>query len=212
MADGTEKKIKDVKVGDVVFNHDKKMLNVVMFVEETLDSTFMELYSPNKKLKPFATINHPLYIDGQLSCPISKEIMNLYPWLGHINQMNDVVKTPAKGDMVYNLWVDGDGTYIVNGYGTTSIVGDGGVMRLNYENGTFTKQSISDILLEVTTSGKYVTYGGYILNKLIGNMNLTLGKYILGKAFRDNNSPITKKIVMFTFNIVGKIACIINNK
>jgi hypothetical protein len=212
MADGTEKKIKDVKVGDVVFNHNKKMLNVVMFVEETLDSTFMELYSPNKKLKPFATINHPLYIDGQLSCPISKEIMNLYPWLGHINQMDDAIRTPAKGDMVYNLWVDGDGTYIVNGYGTTSIVGDGGVLRLNYENGTFTKQAISDTLVEVTSLGKYITYGGYILNKLCGDMNLSIGKYLIGRSFKDNKSPLTKKFLLATFNIVGKIACIINNK
>ncbi len=212
MADGTEKKIKDVKVGDVVFNHNKKMLNVVMFVEETLDSTFMELYSPNKKLKPFATINHPLYIDGQLSCPISKEIMNLYPWLGHMNQLDDAIRTPAKGEMVYNLWVDGDGTYIVNGYGTTSIVGDGGVLRLNYENGTFTKQAISDTLVEVTSLGKYITYGGYILNKLCGDMNLSIGKYLIGRSFKDNKSPLTKKFLLATFNIVGRIACIINNK
>lgn len=212
MADGTEKKIKDVKVGDVVFNHNKKMLNVVMFVEETLDSTFMELYSPNKKLKPFATINHPLYINGQLSCPIAEEIMNLYPWLGHINQMDDSVRTPAKGDMVYNLWVDGDGTYIVNGYGTTSIVGDGGVMRLNYEKGIFTKQAISDILLEITSSGKHITYGAYILNKFCGDNNISIGKYLIGKGFRDNKSPLTKKFLRTTFNIVGKIACIINNK
>ena len=172
----------------------------------------MELYSPNKKLKPFATINHPLYIDGQLSCPIDKEIMNLYPWLGHINQMDDVVRVPAKGDMVYNLWVDGDGTYIVNGYGTTSIVGDGGVMRLNYEKGIFTKQAISDILLEITSSGKHITYGAYILNKFCGDNNISIGKYLIGKGFRDNKSPLTKKFLRTTFNIVGKIACIINNK
>jgi hypothetical protein len=34
---------------------------------------------------------------------------------------------------VYNLWVTGDGTYIVNGYGTHSIMFDGGWMRLAYE-------------------------------------------------------------------------------
>lgn len=212
MADGTEKKIKDVKVGDVVFNHNKKMLNVVMFIESPLDTQFMELYSPVKKLKPFATLNHPIYIDGQLSCPIADEMNELYPWLGKMKQLDDVIRTPAKGETVYNLWVDGDGTYIVNGYGTTSIVGDGGVMRLNYESGVFSKQTVSDILEEVTSSGREITYGGYILNKFCGDNNLTIGKYILGKAFRDNNSPITKKLVMLSFKIVGKIACIINNK
>ena len=212
MADGTEKKIKDVKVGDVIFNRNKKMLNVVMFVEKTLDTNFMELYSPTKKLKPFATINHPIYIDDELCSPISEEIYNLYPWLGRTKQIEAVSRVPAKGNIVYNLWVDGDGTFIVNGYGTTSIIGDGGVLRTITEKGMFTPQEASDILIEFAKTDKETCYGAYLMNKLFEDVDNNLVNHLFVRALKNDDHPITKKIVMTSFKIIGKIACIINNK
>jgi hypothetical protein len=212
MADGTEKKIKDVKVGDIIFNRNKKMLNVVMFVEKTLDTHFMELYSPNKKLKPFATINHPIYIGDDLCSPISEEIYNLYPWLGKTKQIDNVVRTPAKGNIVYNLWVDGDGTFIVNGYGTTSIIGDGGILRKITEKGLFTEQEASNVLVNMATTDKETCYGAYIMNKLFANTDIEFINQIFVKALKNDNHPKTQKFVFKAFKLIGKIACIINNK
>ena len=42
--------------------------------------------------------------------------------------VRDANVEPIKGEEeFYNLWVTGDGTYIVNGYGTHSIMYDGGL-------------------------------------------------------------------------------------
>ena len=47
-----------------------------------------------------------------------------------------------KGESVYNLWVTGDGTYNVNGYGTHSIIFDGGFMRNAYDQRVITYKDV----------------------------------------------------------------------
>jgi hypothetical protein len=63
--------------------------------------------------------------------------------------------------LVYNLWTDGDGTYTVNGYGTTSIIGDGGVLRLCVDRNTITPEIASDLIIKFVEAGKNTTYGPY---------------------------------------------------
>lgn len=204
MADGTEKVISDVKIGDIVFNHNKKMLNIVTMVEEMKETSTLELYSPNKKMKPFATMNHPIYIDGELASPIANEVSEMYPWLGKIQPMENVTKGFGKKGTVYNLWVDGDGTYTVNGYGTTSIVGDGGVLSIAVERGILTPRKASLIL---NKGDNDVQYGSYLLNKYLSRFN---NKFIINLILP--TKPLTQKIMMSVFKNIGRIARRIANK
>jgi hypothetical protein len=212
LADGSTKKISEVQVGDKVYNWKKREVNTVTFVEKTLDTKFEQLYSVKEDEKPFATINHPLYIDGELCSPISDEIYEAYPWLGRTKQIKPFNVVPAEGKPVYNLWVDGDGTYQVNGYGTTSIIGEGGVLRKVAEREYITSERASDLLIKFTEAGKNTVYGAYLLNNYFGKLDNKLVNLILIKAFKDDESKFTQKSVMLLFKIFGKLACIVNNK
>ncbi len=212
LADGRTKKISEVQVGEKVYNWNKTAINTVMFVEKIIDTKLGSLYSINKKEKPFATINHPIYIDGELCSPMSEKVYEMYPWLGKTKQIDEVNVVPAEGKLVYNLWLDGDGTYQVNGYGTTSIIGEGGVLRKTAERGYITTERASDLLFKFTDAGKNVAYGAYLLNNYFGKLDNRLTNSILIKAFKDDESKFTQKAVMTLFKIVGKIACVVNNR
>jgi len=212
LADGKTKKISEVQVGEKVYNWNKTEINTVTFIEKTLDTKLGSLYSIKKKEKPFATINHPIYIDGELSSPIPDEIYEAYPWLGKTKQIEAANIIPAQGNIVYNLWVDGDSTYQVNGYGTTSIIGEGGVLRKVTERCYMTPERASELLFKFTDNGKDVAYGAYLLNNYFGKLDNKIVNSILVKAFKDEESKITQKVVMTLFKVVGKIACIVHSK
>lgn len=171
MADGTKKPIIDVKIGELVWNKDRTSVNQVKFIEKVMDSRWEQLYSPQLDMQPFATVNHPIYIDGKLSSVDPDACFNLYPWLGKTEKITDALVISAKGEYVYNLWVDGDGTYVVNGFGTTSIMGSGDFLRRSAEQGFLTASEVVEIMEFFTTRGKHVQYGGYLVNKILGAIN-----------------------------------------
>ena len=207
-----DKKLIDVKVGDKVLNWNETSYNNVTMIESIIDTKLKGLYAPKKGDKCFATINHPLYIDGVLSSIDSDKIYEFYPWLGKTTNIKPYKVIPAEGKLVYNLWTDGDGTYTVNGYGTTSIIGDGGVLRLCVDRDIITKELASDLVVKFTEYGKNTTYGAYLLNDYFGKLDIKLVNMLLVRAFKDDTNPITQKVVLGVFKLVGKIACIINNK
>lgn len=186
MADGTIKMIIDVQIGDRVYNHDCSSINTVKFIEQVQDSRWEYLYSPNSEMSPFATINHPIYINGKLSSVYPEDCYNLYPWLGKTEIIETPNIIPAKGQWVYNLWVDGDGTYIVNGYGTTSIIGSGDFLRRSAEQGFLTPSEVVEIMEFFTTKGKYVQYGGYLTNKILGAINKPLVDKIFSRGLKQD--------------------------
>jgi hypothetical protein len=110
------------------------------------------------------------------------------------------------------LWTDGDGTYTVNGYGTTSIIGDGGVLRLCVDRNDITSEYASELVVKFVEEGKNTTYGAYLLNNLFGKLDIKLVNMLLLRAFKDDTNPITQKCVLGLFKLFGKIACIVNNK
>jgi hypothetical protein len=124
MLNGIEKPISEINVGDYVINKDGTSGNQVVFIEKHVD-TFTEIYSPTLEFKPFATTNHMLYKDGQWIVVDNY----LYAWLDECQTIENAIIEPVGNQEVYNLWVTGDGTYTVNGYGTHSIMFDGGFMR-----------------------------------------------------------------------------------
>jgi hypothetical protein len=206
MSDGTFKPIKDVQVGDLVFNRHKTANNRVTFVEKTTDDRFGYLYSISVDEEPFITVNHPMYIDDELHSVYPDRTYNAYPWLGMTKQLIPDRMVPASGQDVYNLWVTGDGTFIVNGYGTTSIMGDGGWARLLAEQGISTPERVSEVLHEMASAGKDVSYGAFICNKILGKLDIKIINRIFGKIMDSKENTRTRRAIKYTFKLVGKVA------
>jgi hypothetical protein len=213
MANGKKKKISDIKVGDEVMNFDGTSTNKVLFVEKLSGEIFETLYSPDKKYKAFATANHPLYINGKLSAVDPEFNYSIYPWLGKNEKLIPIDVVPATSDLVYNLWTDGDCTYIVNGYGTTTIIGDGGVVRLAYEQGLITAERASEIIVKFTDAGMKTVYGAYLFNETFGKLNWKPVNSFLAAIYADKDkNKVAQKFVDVIFGIVGSIAMIFKNK
>lgn len=207
-----EKKIVDIKVGDKVLNWNETSYNTVTMIESIVDTKLKGLYAPRKGDKCFATINHPLYIAGVLSSIDSEKIYEMYPWLGKTIEIKPHKVIPSEGKLVYNLWTDGDGTYTVNGYGTTSIIGDGGILRMCVDRNIITSEYASELIMKFVEGGKETVYGAYLLNNLFGKLDYKLANMLMIRAFKDDTNPITQKCVLTLFKLYGKAACIINNK
>lgn len=144
LSDGTRTRIDHVKVGDQVLSADGKRANTVMFVERIAGTRWPHLYSPDStRFKPFATINHPLVLDGELVSPQPNNVRSNYPWMKRVGKLEGASYDRTTRDAVYNLWLTGDGTYQVNGYGTHCIAGTGGLLRRLHDTGDM---SYDDVL------------------------------------------------------------------
>jgi len=204
MSDGSMQRIKDVAIGDYVYNFDKTAINRVMFIERVLDTNWETLYTPSADIEPFATINHPLYIDGKLSSPGANGYE--YPWLGTIEKITPAKVIPTNGQIVYNLWVDGDGTYTVNGYGTTSIVGDGGLIRLMAEQDIITAEEALGIIDAIGQQPKptlELEYGAYLINYWFGKADIKIINKLMGLLVKQG---FALKVIFAVAKLIGKIA------
>ena len=165
------KKISEIKVGDLVSNMDGTAQNKVVFVEKHPDyEKHPDLYSPTDEIKPFATINHPLFVDGLWSCVE----VDLYPWLDSQKPLRDVNIEPTGNQELYNLWVTGDGTYIVNGYGTHSIMYDGGFLKNCFNQKIISYEGVLSFMKEYTHDNPKLLHGSFKLNKLLGKFNIKI--------------------------------------
>lgn len=209
MSDGTTKRIIDVQVGEYVFNYNKTSLNKVMFIESILDTHSKSLFTPTNEHPPFATDNHPLYINGELAAFDPEESYRMYPWLGKMNKIDAAKVIPATGNPVYNLWVDGDNTYIVNGFGTTSGVGDGGFIRHIVEDGLLSHQEAMDVLTKLTPTGladTQILHGAYLANIGLGKLhNKTLNKFLVKIRSKTSNR---RPIISIVLKLIGLVASI----
>ena len=168
MADGSTKRIDQVVVGDRVFNWNKTQINTVEFLE-ILPATTVDpikiFYSPDREIEPFATFDHPLYVDGQLVSADPDLTFERYPWLGRLDQMK-FIRTAIIEDVqqVYNLWVNNDHTYIVNGFGTTSIIQDAATpIQLGYKHGYIkTHEEAMEYFDRHSTNGRDLRVGSYL--------------------------------------------------
>jgi hypothetical protein len=209
MADGTTKPICDVKIGDRVFNFDGTQINRVLFVEKQIDNSFGFLYSPDQQHKPFATANHPLYINGQLSSLDPEKTSNIYPWIGRTELLTTTNIVPADGSTVYNLWTDGDHTFIVNGYGTTTLAGDGGVLRLMVEQGLISASKASELIMKFHGLNKHTVYGLYVLSQVLGKIDIKLINKLIAWVFADDSRPAAQKVFYRIARAVGRAICLI---
>lgn len=204
MADGSTKKIKDIVVGDLVFNKDKTQVNKVLYVEKDKDINFGGLYSPSKKYKPFATMNHPLYIEGVLSCPNPEDNYKWYPWLGKNNKLEPALTSDPKDIEVYNLWVDGDNTFVVNEFGTHSIIENVDMLVKNYHEGKITYEQVKFIQSAFSDEENKI-YGGILILKLCKKLGLKFVIDMLCTIHKDNSKPMLQKLTFGVTKMIGKI-------
>jgi hypothetical protein len=124
----------------------------------------------------------------------------IYPWLGKTNALNVVKTVKSKNIRVYNLWVDGDNTYIVNGYGTTSIIGDGGWLRKIYELNLATVEDVLNLMNRLATSSNNLRLGSYVMNNLyIDNRDFNA---VIAKLFFSKNKSI-KTLIDGLYTAIG---------
>jgi hypothetical protein len=207
MEDGTVKNISDVKVGDRVYNFDMSKINTVTHLEIAVATELMGLYSPDREHAPFATINHPLYINGVLSSIHTQATYDSYPWLGKTAQLTPMRSGPMyPGETMYNLWIDGDGTYTVNGYGTTSIIGEGGILKLSHRHGFIEQESITELFNDFASEGTETAYGGYIMNNALGKINVKPFTKLAIELFKIPKESRVRKVIYKVAKFIGKQA------
>ena len=208
LADGTTKNIEDVVIGDKVYNHDCSKVNTVKFLEHALDTMWLGLYTPSPEFAPFATVNHPLYINGELAALDPEHHYKLYPWLGPAAKLNPSKVIPAQGKSVYNLWVDGDHTYVVNGYGTPSIIDDGAFLRQAAEYNFITHAQSMQILYEHSNNGRALRVGSYHVNQFLGWLDFKPLTKVIAKSLSGPNT-VFKKSLHLIMRVVGVVANLI---
>ena len=195
LPDNSKKPIIDIKVGDKVLGANGT-INTVTFIEKVPDTCWEYLYSPDPKLKPFATVNHPLYIDGKLTAVDPIATWDLYPWLGKPEPLDGYTMGVATGQFVYNLWLTGDGTYIANGYKTTSIMFSGNFLSYSFNKGWLSQEEIVKLLTFYTSKGKYVQYGAYLINVALEYVKPDILLKFIAKQLQKEKSFIKTLIVL----------------
>jgi len=110
----------------------------------------------------------------------------------------------------YNLWVTGDGTYNVNGYGTHSILFDGGFMKNSYEQGILDHKGVMDILEQYVYYKKDLIYGSFLFNRLIGFINYKPLNKLCVNILQADDKTFRKKLAHFIMRILTIIKGIIN--
>ena len=166
-----ERPISEIKVGDYVINKDRTSNNKVTFIEKhDPNSKDPDLYSPRENIPPFATINHPLFVDGEW---VAVDV-DLYPWLEKQRPLRNANIEETGDRKLYNIWLSGDGTYNVNGFGTHSIMFDGGFMKNCFAQGLLTHDEVMILMKKYTYDKTNLVKGAFLLNKLFGKINLKL--------------------------------------
>jgi len=199
-----EKPISEVKVGDHVMNKDMKSINKVVFLETHAAGIDPDenLYSPNDKLKPFATENHPLFINGEWVAVDHK----FAPWMEkyNIQEIKDPILEKCGLQKLYNIWVDGDGTYIVNKIGTHSGLYDGGWMRQVWEQGLMSHEDVINFIYEYSREKYELMHGAFLLSRLLGRFNNKLLNRFGVYMIKCDDSCIRKKISEFIMKLLQR--------
>ena len=126
-------------------------------------------------------------------------VENAYPWLGKMKKwvQPNVIES---ADNVFNLWVDGDGTFTVNGFGTTSIIGDGGFVRSAAVNGLLEEEHVQNALMYFQGTRRR-SYGAYIINRAMTDVNSQLLANMI-------KSKTGLKVLGIGASMLGSVLCI----
>jgi len=159
--------IEKLKKGDVVlgiYGQPNKVLG--MDIHKVSNDNRPELVQMEGYKKPFITANHPFYKftpvknsiygknqnfgTGVLMSFNNKQNNQYHPWLGEVENAKEYFKykkvLAKEGEMLYNLYLDGDHTHYANGLSVHNIVRNGHIsFALFYKNYITAKQYEGDI-------------------------------------------------------------------
>lgn len=203
MWDGTKKRIDEIQVGDLVQSGIATQSSKVLFVEKLPDNIlWKELYSPSGMHEPFATPNHMLFVNREW---VALDI-NKYDWMPKTKMVNNPITRKTEGGWVYNLWLDGgDGTYYVNDYVTHSIMYNGGFVRLAWEKEYLTHDQVMALMFEFTSQDRNLTYGSYIINKLVGKINQKHWIKLISYIMKKEKDYFPRKAIVFSMKVASTI-------
>jgi hypothetical protein len=148
-----------------------------------------------------------MYINGgALSLPNIVKNHIAYSWLGPIEYVDDTrMQFASMADSevpVYNLWLDGDSSYIINGIPTTSILEDTRFLRNIIKYNYSTHDQCMDTI-EQTTKDINLMNGSYAVSKILGSLDSRILDRIVAKIF--NDGKISKKVLFGFLKIVGSL-------
>ena len=173
--------IERLKKGDVVlgiYGEPNEVLG--MDIHKVSNDNRPELVQMEGYNKPFITANHPFYKftsvknsiygknqnfgTGVLMSFNNKQNNQYHPWLGEVENAKEYFKykkvLAKEGEMLYNLYLDGDHTHYANGLPVHNIVRNGHIsFALFYKNYITAKQYEGDIEYVKGFKNKYVRLG-----------------------------------------------------
>ena len=131
---GSEKRISDIKIGDLVLDALTGKPNKVIGVKSRTYPAGSILFSPVKGLDAFITEEHPFYDSQDQLSAISDLCYIRSPWLGKPN----IVDVPERAILsypvpVYNLMFETGETHFANGVKVNNIIKTGTIYVLHYK-------------------------------------------------------------------------------
>lgn len=210
MWNGTKKRIDEIQVGELVQSGIHSQPSKVLFVEKLRDTMlWKELYTPSGMHEPFATPNHMLFVNKEW---VAIDI-DLYDWMPKLKKIENPITRPTTGEPVYNLWLEGgDGTYFVNGYLTHSIMYDGGWMRRAWERGFVTHEQVMMLMYEFTIQGDKMTYGAYLINKIVGMVNQKHFTQLIAKIMMREKEYLPRRFIIATMRAASSVMRLIKRR
>ena len=152
MADGTEKKISSIRVGDYVLEALTNKPVKVIGVKTRAHDVTKWVFALHDDEMPYITEEHPWYNDDDELCAISTLCAEQAPWLGDVHIVNVENKIKLSQDvLVYNLILETGESHYANGIRVNNIVKNGGTFVLVYK-GLLSQEAYQDHIWNETNS------------------------------------------------------------
>ena len=135
MADGTEKRISQIKIGDYVLEALTNTPARVIGVKTRAHDVNKWVFSLSKDEMPYITEEHPWYNDNDELCAMSSLCEEQAPWLAPVKIVDVPNKIKLSQDViVYNLMLETGESHYANGIRVNNIVKTGTAYVLLYKD------------------------------------------------------------------------------
>jgi hypothetical protein len=134
MADGTDKRISQVQIGDYVLEALTNKPAQVIGVKTRAHDVSKWVFALHDDEMPYITEEHPWYNDDDELCAISALCTEQAPWLGDVNVIDVTNKIKLSQEVVvYNLMLETGESHYANGIRVNNIVKTGTAYVLLYK-------------------------------------------------------------------------------
>ena len=134
MANGTEKRISQIQIGDYVLEALTNKPARVIGVKTRAHDVNKWVFALHDDEMPYMTEEHPWYNDDNELCAISTLCTEQAPWLGDVHVVDVKNKIKLSQDVVvYNLMLETGESHYANGIRVSNIVKTGGTYVLVYK-------------------------------------------------------------------------------